>query len=329
MHVVAQGGYVGPPALTLVRLATSWQLTPAVLAALLVGAGYLLAVRRLRGGGGSWPAGRSWNFVAGGVGALVLVTASSIGVYAGVLFWARAVQNVTLLMIVPMFWAMGAPLTLLRELAPPSVRAPLGRVLHSRLARKLTFPLFVTPVFLAPLPLLYLTPLYPASLEHGWVGALVGLGLLGAGWLYFWTRFRVDPTPRTDSYLVSLGISAAEVVLDGALGLAVWLGPVLAPHYYQALGRPWGPSVRLDQIIGAGVLWIGGDLAGLPFLGVVLRRMTREDDDQAAVVDAELDRQEQAAELDRQELGGAEAEPARPRLWWEDHPELAERFRRQ
>ncbi|MDT7629107.1 MAG: hypothetical protein QOI50_1037, partial [Pseudonocardiales bacterium] len=23
------------------------------------------------------------------------------------------------------------------------------------------------------------------------------------------------------------------------------------------------------------------------------------------------------------------AEPDRPRLWWEDHPELAERFRRQ
>ncbi|HEX4253045.1 MAG TPA: cytochrome c oxidase assembly protein [Pseudonocardia sp.] len=343
--------YVGPPALTLVRAVTAWQLTPATVAALLVGAGYLLAVRRLRARGGSWPATRTWSFVAGGVGALVLVTSASIGVYAGVLFWARAVQNVTLLMIVPMCWAMGAPLTLLRELAPPSVRAPLSRALHSRLARRLTFPLVVTPVFVAPMPLLYLTPIYPASLEHGWVAALVGLGLLGAGWLYFWTRFRLDPTPRTDPYLVSLGISAAEVVLDGALGLAVWLGPVLAPHYYLTLGRPWGPSVRLDQIIGAGVLWIGGDLAGLPFLGVVLRRMTREDDAQAAIVDAELDRQDLAAEqarLARADRAGTDAgatatadqpppaalaaeedEPARPRLWWEDHPELAERFRRQ
>jgi len=335
-------GYAGPPALTLVRVVTAWQVTPATVAALLVAAGYLVAVRRLRARGGSWPAGRSWSFVAGGVGALLLVTSASIGVYAGVLFWARAVQNVTLLMIVPMCWAMGAPLTLLRELAPPSVRAPLGHALRSPLARRLTFPLVVTPVFVAPMPLLYLTPLYPASLEHGWVAALVGLGLLAAGWLYFWTRFRVDPTPRTDPYLVSLGISAAEVVLDGALGLAVWLGPVLAPHYYQLLGRPWGPSVRLDQIIGAGVLWIGGDLAGLPFLGVVLRRMTREDDAQAAIVDAELDLQEQVAEQARlARAGGADAapdqlglaaepdEPARPRLWWEDHPELAERFRRQ
>ncbi|WP_445182318.1 cytochrome c oxidase assembly protein [Pseudonocardia sp. Cha107L01] len=331
---VMAAGYPGPPPLTWVRVITAWQLTPATVAALLLAAAYRAAVRRLRARGGQWPATRCWSFVAGGVGALVLVNSAFIGVYAGVLFWARAVQNVTLLMIVPMFFAMGAPLTLLRELAPPSVRAPLGRALRSRLARKLTFPLVVTPIFLVPLPLVYLTPIYPASLEHGWVAALVGTGLVGAGWMYFWTRFRVDPTPRTDPYLVSLGISAAEVVLDGALGLFVWLGPLLAPRYYLALGRPWGPDVRLDQIIGAGVLWIGGDLAGLPFLAVVLRRMTGEDAEQAAQVDAELDHQElldSRAALERAaEAAGTQpaAEPDRPRLWWEDHPELAERFRR-
>ena len=147
--------------------------------------------------------------------------------------------------------------------------------------------------------------------------------------MYFWTRFRIDPTPRTDTYLVSLGISAAEVVLDGALGLVVWLGPLIAAHYYHALARPWGPSIRVDQIIGAGILWIGGDLAGLPFLGVVLRRMTAEDAAQAAVIDAEMDRQDaERATPATDQVSGAE-EVEQPRLWWEDHPELAERFRRR
>jgi len=331
--VLIATGYAGPPPLTLARVFTAWRPSLGAAAALVLGAAYCFGVRRLRARGGGWPAARGWSFLAG-VGWLVVITSGSIGVYAGVLFWARAVQNVSLLMIVPMLWAMGAPLTLLRELAPPSVRAPLGRALRSRMARRLTFPLVVTPVFVAPMPLVYLTPIYPASLAHGWAAWLVGLGLLGAGWLYFWTRFRIDPTPRTDPYLVSLGISAAEVVLDGALGLAVWLGPLLAPHYYLALGRPWGPSPRLDQIIGAGVLWIGGDLAGLPFLGVVLRRMTSEDADQAALVDAELDREDErrsnalarGAADTGSELPG---DPERPRLWWEDHPELAERFRRR
>jgi cytochrome c oxidase assembly factor CtaG len=346
---VPAGGYSGPPPLTPARLVTTWQVTPAVLAALLLGAAYWWAVRRARARGMAWPRARVYCFL-GGVAWLLLITGGWVGGYSGVLFWVRAVRNVSLLMIVPMLLAMGAPLTLARELLGPGARARLGRVGRSRAARVATFPLVVTPVFLAPLPLLYLTPLYPAGLAHGWVDGLVGVWLLGAGWLYFWTRFRIDPTPRTDPYVVSLGISVAEVVLDGALGLAVWLGPLLAPHYYLALHRPWGPDAQLDQIIGAGVLWIGGDLAGLPFLGVVLRRMTSEDAEQAAEIDAELDRQDQhrahrrardvaAAGAGVGADGGSEPGTApgaaspqdaeRPRLWWEDHPELAERFRRR
>lgn len=82
---------------------------------------------------------------------------------------------------------------------------------------------------------------------------------------------------------------------------------------------------------------IGGDLAGLPFLGVVLRRMTRKGAEHAAHVDAELDREEQAraAQAELAATTGAAAieagsgVPERPRLWWEDVPELAERFRRR
>lgn len=315
---VVAAGYSGPPPLTLWRAFTAWAFTaPAQVGALAAG-GYLLGARALRRRGVGWPTNRSWSFVAGGFGALLVVTSGPVGCYAGVLFWARAVQNVTLLMIVPMFCAMGAPLTMLRDLTPAGPRTTLSRVLHSAAARKLTFPLVITPIFVAPLPLVYLTPIYAVSVEHNWAGALVGLWLLASGWMYFWTRFRIDPTPRSDTYLVSLGISAAEVVLDGALGLAVWLGPLIAARYYQGLARPWGPDIRTDQIIGAGILWIGGDLAGLPFLGVVLRRMTVEDAEQAAEIDAELDHLDEDTEQDGQ-----------PRLWWEDHPELAERFRRR
>jgi cytochrome c oxidase assembly factor CtaG len=319
--------YSGPPPLTLVRVFTTWSVNAATVVEVALAAGYLAAVRAVRRAGTAWPKARMRAFVLGGVGTLLVVTCGPIGGYAGVLFWARAVQNIALLMIAPLFLAMGAPLTLLRELLPHRTRTVLGRLRTSGFARLATFPLVITAVFVVPLPLVYLTPIYPASLEHSWVGVLVGLWLVSSGWCYFWTRFRIDPTPRSDPFLVSLGISAAEVVLDGALGLVVWLGPLLAARYYQQLGRPWGPSPRLDQIIGAGVLWIGGDLAGLPFLGVVLRRMTAEDARDAARIDAELDRQE--IERARAETAGDDSAAAPPRLWWEDHPELAERFRRR
>ena len=34
-----------------------------------------------------------------------------------------------------------------------------------------------------------------------------------------------------------------------------------AADYYHALARTWGPDLRTDQIVGAGILWIGGDPA--------------------------------------------------------------------
>jgi cytochrome c oxidase assembly factor CtaG len=312
---------VSPPPLTWGRLLTAWTPNPGALVVVAaLGVAYGLGVRRLRRGGVAWPNGRLWWFLTG-LGSILLVTVSVVGVYAGTLFWDRAVQNITLLMLTPMFLALGAPLTLLREVLPAPAARRASRVLHSTAARALTFPLVVTAALIAPLFILYLTPLYEASLRSAVVGAVVSVGLVAAGFFYFWTRFRIDPTPRTDPYLLTMAISVAEVIFDGVLGLVLWLGPLIAPHYYQALHRGWGPDLRLDQIIGAGVVWIGGDLAGLPFLAVVVNRMMREDQRHAAVIDAELDT------LDASAGDPAATLPPQPRLWWEDHPELAPRFR--
>ncbi len=313
----------GVGVLTWERLVTAW--TPN-LGAMVVVAGLGLAygggLRRLRRAGGAWPRGR-WRWFLTGLVSILLVTVSVIGVYAGTLFWARAVQNIVLLMITPMCLALGAPLTLVRALLPRSARARASRVLHSAPARLLSFPLVITAALIAPLYVLYLTPLYEASLRSAGVGDAVSMGLVAAGFVYFWTRFRLDPTPRTDPYLLSIAISVAEVIFDGVLGLILWLGPLIAPQYYLALHRGWGPDPRLDQIIGAGVLWIGGDLAGLPFLAAVVTRMKHEDQHHAAAIDAELDAQEAATPPTP---ASGTHPPAR--LWWEDHPELAQRFRR-
>ncbi len=101
------GGYSGPPALTLSRAVTSWTLDLPVLVAVLVAAGlYLAGVRRLRRAGQPWPAARTFSFLVGGTGAVVLATMSFLGVYQGVLFSIRAVQNVLLLLVAPLFLAL-------------------------------------------------------------------------------------------------------------------------------------------------------------------------------------------------------------------------------
>jgi cytochrome c oxidase assembly factor CtaG len=323
--------FVPPPELTWGQLATAWAPNGGVLAVVAgLGLAYTLGVRRLHRQGSVWPKRRLWWFVAG-LMSILLVTVSAVGIYAATLFWARAVQNIVLLMITPMFLALGAPLTLLRDTLSGPAKQRASRILHSRPARMLTFPLVMTAVLIAPLYLVYLTPLYEASLRSAAMGAAVSVSLVIAGFLYFWTRLRIDPTPRTDPYLVSIAISVAEVIFDGALGLTLWLGPLVAPQYYLALHRGWGPDPRLDQIIGAGVLWIGGDLAGLPFLAAIFTRMMHEDQRHATAIDAELDALEADCAPAPQATSPTFQPESRPpaRLWWEDHPELAQRFRRR
>lgn len=279
---------------------------------LLLAVAYLSAARRQP----SWSPGRTIAFLAG-LATIVLVTCSFLAVYDTTLFWVRATQNTVLLMVTPLLLALGAPVTLLMRTASPGLGAVLRRYGRSGFARFLTFPPSVTVVLIAPFLLIYLTPLYELSLDSAIVGGLVRLLLVLAGFLYFYSRVQLDPTPRGGSHLVSVWISFTEVVFDGALGLVLWLGPLLAPAHYATAHPGWGPDPRTDQIVGAGVLWIGGDVAGLPFVGALFIRWARDDEKRAKQLDKRLD--------DEEESGEAPSSG----LWWERDPELAQRFRRQ
>ena len=318
------GEYTGPPELTLSRAVTSWTLDLPVLVAILVAAGlYLAGMRRLHRTGQAWPAARPVAFLAGGTGAVVLATMSFLGVYQGVLFWARAVQTVLLLLVAPLFLAMGRPLSLLTA-ARPGLGARAGAVVHSRAARVLTFPA-ITALVLVIVPfLLYFTPWYEAGLRSDLVRELTYAALMVPGLVFFWTLLRVDPVPKAYPYLVSLWVTGAEVVGDAALGLAIIADEhLIAGAYYQALGRPWGPSLRADQVIGGGALWILGDLVGLPFLAAMLIQMIKEDEQEAVQVDAELDASAAAA----QEAGEATAATAGSQPWWQNDSRFTGRFR--
>jgi hypothetical protein len=106
------------------------------------------------------------------------------------------------------------------------------------------------------------------------------------------------------------------------------------------------------------VLWVLGDLVGLPFLAAQLIHMMREDESDAARIDAELDAHQ--AQLEAAHLPAAPRDPANPRdpatprqpsasaapddqadqedlsdrnepqepqLWWETDPRFTSRFK--
>ena len=291
---------------------TRWTPDPPTIALVVVlVVAYVAGVRRYPQGDTPWPRSRHVAFGVG-VGLIALMGLSFFGAYADTLFWVRAAQVITLLMVVPLCLALSSPVALALAVWPG-----LRRVLATRVLRVLTFPATASVLLIATPWLLYFTGWYPAVLGNAVVDHLSRLALLLVGFLYFYSRLQLDPVPHKYPHLISVVITFVEVIFDAALGLVLWLSPhIVAEGFYQAVGRTWGPSLRTDQIVGAGVLWIVGDLAGLPFLGALMHRMSHDDAAEAAVIDQQLDEAETSV------ANGPS------RLWWEDDPVLSERFRR-
>jgi cytochrome c oxidase assembly factor CtaG len=358
-HALA-AGYNGPPELTVTRALTEWTLDPWMLVLIvLLGVGYLAGVRRVRArtprDNTAWPVARPIWFCGLGLGFLIIATMSWVGVYQSVLLYPRAVQTVLLVLVVPLFLALGRPLTLFAAVFPRA-GARLEAVIACRPVRILTFPAITTFALVAVPFVMYFTSWYTASFHSTTVRELTYLVLMVPGFVFFWTLLRVDPVPKQYAYAVSMWITGAAVIGDAFFGIAVIADQnLIGASYFHALARPWGPTLATDQVIAGGVLWVLGDLVGLPFLAAQLIHMMREDESDAARIDAELDAQQAQLEAARLATSPSPAlrpgqapteaapvtpptsadeadpaaldEPQEPQLWWETDPRFTSRFK--
>ncbi len=309
---------VDPGPLTWAALVQTWHLdlTSATAIALVAGA-YAWCYLHGRNADRSVASAQAWC-VAVGLVVWAVAMMSVIGAYAYALFWVRALQVLLLLYVVPFFIALGKPVSVVRGALGPAGRDRIDRLLATPFARVLAHPLTTSLAMLGAPWLLYLTPWYTAALENEWIGAPTRILLVAIGFGYFYARLQADPVPRKYPQLMSLLITVAEAHGDGVLGLVIWQGSLIGAAYYGGLHRSWGPDQRLDQTIGAGVLWILGDVIGWPFVLVLMRALSRDEKAHAVQVDAELDAVEEAESQS----------PAPSGLWWENDPQLRERFRR-
>jgi len=331
-HLLSAAAYHGPPELTVARGFSEWVLDPWALAVIVVaGAAYLIGVRRVRRAGQRWGAGRVISFLGLGLGTAVIATMSFVAVYRPVLFYARGAQTVLLLLVVPLFLALGKPISLTIA-AWPAAGARIEHAFASRTAKIATFPAITTMVLVVTPFVVYFTPWYAAGFGSVAVRELTSLAFVVPGFAFFWTLLRVDPVPKAYPYVVSLWLSAAEVIGDAILGLAIIADPsLIAGAYYHAVARPWGPSLATDQVLGGGTIWVLGDMVGLPFLVAQLIQMIREDEGDAKVIDAELDAAEAEAAAEAAVAaagagGGTPGSVAARSPWWEADPRFARRF---
>jgi putative copper resistance protein D len=281
-----------PDPLTARTAFTAWQVDPWLAAGIaVVGALYLWGVLRLTRRGDHWPVGRTIAFVVLGLGSLIVATMSSLGVYDDTLLWMHMVQHMLLQMIVPVFLALGAPITLALRTLNGRPRRWLLSAIHSRVARVLAFPPVGVAAFVVTPFALYFTGWYPATLNHPLLHEAQHLMFVMVGAMFMWPLIGIDPLPHRAPYL--LRILSTFLVLPGHAILGINLmasSTLIAGDYYRSLGRTWGPTLFEDQNIAGGILWASGDLVGLLFLGVLIVQWMRADQRDATRIDRQLDR---------------------------------------
>ena len=283
-----------PPPLTPTRLLTewTWQWSMA-LGIAFAGTLYIAGLVVLHRRGDRWPVRRSFSFLLGGLGSIALATMSALGTYDTVLFSVHVVQHMILMMVAPMFLALGAPITLALRTLPTRPRGMLLAVLHSRFARVLTFAPLTLALFIATPFALYYSPFYEISLRSGFWHAFLHLHFLLIGCLVMWPLVGIDPVPGRISYPLRLLMMFLMLPFHAFLGISIMSSTTLiAESWYLAFNRTWPPSPLDDQYLAGGIMWASGDALALLMLMALFVQWYAYSQREARREDRRLDRLE-------------------------------------
>jgi putative copper resistance protein D len=202
------------------------------------------------------------------------------------------VQHMVLSMVGPIFLALGAPVTLALRTLPGSSRKTLLAVVHSRVARVLTFPLVAFGIFVANPFVLYFTSLYRQTLEHAWLHEWIHVHFIITGCLFFWPLLGLDPLPNRWPYPGRALLMVLSVPFHTVLGLTIMQSrTLLAGDYYPGLHLGWVDPWD-DQVTAGGILWAGGEIVSVTMLGILVLQWIKQSEREARRVDRALDRAE-------------------------------------
>jgi putative membrane protein len=237
------------------------------------------------------------------------------------LMWVWMMQELLLLLIVPIIVMSSQPVSLVTAVYGPD--NPIARAMETRTLRFLGSPL-VSPVLVPVLCLLLVFGgLGAFAVSSVLAGGVVHLMLLTAGVLVALPLVNMDDQRSSLAVGLSLAVGFVELIMDAFPGVALRFQTHMTLVHF-AVDRPvFAIDPIQDQHVAGGMLWIVAEVLDLPFLILAANRWIKADARDAATVDAELDaRQHWAAD------GEPIAAPPVERPWWLDEPELQERFRR-
>ncbi|HJR37009.1 MAG TPA: cytochrome c oxidase assembly protein, partial [Nocardioidaceae bacterium] len=170
------------PPFSVSRVFTEWGIDPFLFVVSVWVTGlYLYGVWVLHSRGDKWPVMRTLSFVVLGMGSFYFAVSSGLGAYDTALLSVHMVQHMILSMMVPLFLALGAPVTLALRTLPKRPRGWLLSVLHSRVAKVLSFAPLTFLLFVISPWALYFTEWYDASLRSVYVHEMMHVHLVLVG----------------------------------------------------------------------------------------------------------------------------------------------------
>jgi cytochrome c oxidase assembly factor CtaG len=290
--VAAHGAGSDLPPLDVGTALTAWSLDPIISLVLIAfGAAYLLAFRAVNRRHPASPV-RAWRAAAwiGGLLAVAFALEGSPDVYAEALFSVHMVQHLLLVAIAAPLFALAAPVTLLLRVVSPANRTRFVLpVLQSRLVGVMTHPLVAWIVFAVVMWGSHFSPLFDAALENPLIHHFEHALYLGAGMLFWWPVVAADPVRHRLGWTARIAYLGTALPWNSFLGVAIYFAPNVLYAHYGTTVRTWGPTPLLDQQAAGAVMWVGGDLAFLVALLLVIAGLLADEERKGRIYDARMD----------------------------------------
>lgn len=293
--------YELPPPVSAINWIALWRLDILMAFALATAAVmYLRWGARLRRRGDAWSWGRTATFLVG-VAVMVWVTQGAPAIYGLVTFSGHMVQHMVLVMVAPVFLALGAPVTLALRALPVRTdgsRGPrewLRALVESTFVSWLANPIVAAVNFSGSLVVFYFTPIFEFALSNhvGHLWMVVHFTL--AGYFFANALVGIDPGPRRSAFPIRIVLLFATMAFHAFFGVSLIGSDVLlAPRWYGLMGRDWGPDAITDQQYGGQIAWGIGELPVVLLAIGVITAWRKADNKEARRKDRQADRDEDA-----------------------------------
>ena len=227
--------------------------------------GYLAAALRERRLGRRWSHWRTASWAVG-MGLLALAMHPAVAAGAHRDFRGHMLQHLLLGMLAPLPIVLSAPITLILRAMPTSAARKAAHALSRQPLHALSHPIVALILDTGGLWLLYLTPLYAATLHSAALQTALHVHFTAAGCLFAWALIGVDPSPRRPRFALRVMV----------LGAAIAAHSTLAKVMY-AYGWPRGTPHSVEDIQQAAqVMYYTGDGVELLVLVILFTRWYRE-----------------------------------------------------